>query len=634
MFKHLRHKHFKKKHHHKMSGHMNQEEKPKETIPFFVTFSLSTFGILFYLIPTLLIIWAFISFEVKYNDRFYPSVFVGGESVGGQTYMEALSHFKERARQLQKDGLNVNLENSKVIKKINIPMSTTGLTSDNSVEYFTLDDWENDLQKAYKWGHGVNIFRDLKEQLSLLFIKENFNFSTSLQKEAVDSLIENELNSFLKKSVPATFLSDGNKISISKESAGEIINKEEVVNNLESKLAQFDTTPETFKSQTDIPKIAEIDLSPFLDFVENFTNKTNLVFQYQGHTWKIMGPKLITWLTVKKDIGIDIDHSKLENYLANTVAKFINNPPQNSRFEIKNGKLVEIIPGKSGNIIDIDNVTQKIEKIILDSKENLNIKNGTIYLPIETIEVEPKVTKETIEKYNIKNLVGEISTSFEGSTADREHNIKIGVAAITGMLIAPGAEFSTVSSIGHVTGKEGYVKELVIKENKTTKEYGGGLCQVATTLFRLALNAGLPISERTNHRFTVHYYDPPGLDATIYAPHPDFRFINDTGGYLLLQAKVKNKKVIMEVYGQKDGRSSQISKAILSNPIPAPSTKYVKTADLPVGEKKCSETPHDGITTDVLYTINYPDGTVKEKNFHSIYQPWQKVCLIGTALTQ
>ena len=79
-------------------------------------------------------------------------------------------------------------------------------------------------------------------------------------------------------------------------------------------------------------------------------------------------------------------------------------------------------------------------------------------------------------KYEIKDLVGKSYTSFAGSSADREHNIKIGVAAINGILIAPGEEFSTVKSIGRVSEKEGYRKETVIKQNKTAKEFGGGLC--------------------------------------------------------------------------------------------------------------------------------------------------------------
>jgi len=567
-------------------------------------------------------------FELKYQDRFYPGVFVGEEEVGGQTYDEVFKHFKEKAGNWEKDGLNAHFMISRGIYRVNIPMSATGLTPDNSVEFFSITSWENTLREAYAWGHKENLFLRLKEQTTLLFKNKKFNFTNSIRREAVDSFLEHEVYNFLKKSIPASFYLVENKINIFKETPGEIIDREGVLNNLEKKLIYFDTTPTFFSTNYNIPNVTKEKLEPFLEFIQKFSENKRIVFQYKGHEWKVSRAKLATWFTIDKENSLTIDTSMLEAYLSNTTGKLINNPTQNSRFQMQKGKLVELLPGKSGNAIDINHILYEIKKNI---KENDLESNNNIYISIQTIETEPKVTKETVEKYRILDLVGEIRTSFAGSSTDREHNIKIGVATINGILIAPGVEFSTVSTIGHVSAQEGYVKEMVIKENRTTKEYGGGLCQIATTLFRLALNAGLPITERINHRFVVHYYDPPGLDATIYGPHPDLRFVNDTGNYLLLQARVEGKQVIMELYGQQDSRSVEISKPIMYNPIPAPETKLLPSSDLLRGQTKCTEAPHDGITTDVLYTVRYPDGSVKENNFHSLYQPWQKVCLFGTA---
>ncbi len=629
MLNHSLGKHFHKKHHSKKE----EQKVQKEFVPFFVSLGISFLGSLFILLPILLGIIAVGYFEIKYHDKFYPGISIAGEKVGGLTYEEAFNHFKEKSKELEDKGLSINFENLNSIKKtVNIPMSVTGLTSDNSIEYFSISNWEFDLQKAYKWGRNINIFRSFVEQVTLLFTRKNFDFSTTIQKEAISSLFENEFNNFFKKSVPAEFSFAKNKVYILNEKIGETIDQEGVLNILMKKLSQFDTTTLILKTHEDLPVITEKKLSPFLSFVENFGIKTDLIFQYKGYKWNIKGTKLLTWFTLKEDGEIGINRNKIEDYFTNTVDRFIENPPRNSRFEVQNGKMTEVVSGKVGNVIDIEKIIKQMERIIFEARVNINQENNIINIPIETIQIEPKITKDNIQKYQIKDLVGEIRTSFIGSSADREHNIKIGIETITGMLIAPGEEFSTVASIGPVTEKEGYLKETVIKENKTTKEYGGGLCQVATSLFRLALNAGLPITERINHRFVVHYYDPPGLDATIYAPHPDFRFVNDTGNYLLLQARVKDKQVIMEFYGHKDGRSVEISKPTIYNRIPAPETKYIKTGDLLVGQIKCSETPHDGLTTDVLYTVKYEDGTIKEKNFKSIYQPWQKVCLIGTAL--
>ncbi|HRY62848.1 MAG TPA: VanW family protein, partial [Candidatus Paceibacterota bacterium] len=195
-----------------------------------------------------------------------------------------------------------------------------------------------------------------------------------------------------------------------------------------------------------------------------------------------------------------------------------------------------------------------------------------------------------------------------------------------------GEEFSTVFSLGTTTEEEGFVKEFVIKEDKSVKELGGGLCQVATTMFRLALDAGLPITERTNHRYVVGYYGA-GLDATIYDPHPDLRFKNDTGKYLLLQGTVKDNQLTFEFFGQKDGRQINISEPILSDEKPIPDTKYLMSTDVPYATMQCSETPRKGITAEVTYNVTYKEGKINEQKFKSVYQPWRKICLIGLATT-
>lgn len=627
MFKHSPFRHKGETNHPNKNTHGNKGVIRQ--FPFFRSPKLKLFG--GFLLAALLI-FAVLAFERKYSNQFYPGVFIGGEAVGGKTYEEVAVYFKEKADTIQKDGISIDFKSYKGARNIHIPFSTTGLTTDTVIEYFILDDWEHDVRAAYQFGREGNLFSRAKNQLRLLFVRKNFNFSSSVQKEAIGTLLEDELRDFLKVSIPSSFIAMKNTVSISKEEVGESINEEELTTVLAKKLAALDVVPVVINTYLVMPTVREADLVPLLDFAKSVAKNMTVVFTYQTHTWKVTGQQFVTWLTAKQDGGASIDRAKVEDYLARTITKYIDNPPQNSRFEVRGGRLVETVAGTSGNKIDVDQLVQKIEKIV--SEAAIPTPVGAQYVAIPVVSVPPSVTKETVEKYEIQDLVGETRTSFSGSTADREHNIKIGAATISGILIAPGAEFSTVAAIGRVTEKEGYVKEMVIKENKTTKEFGGGLCQIATTLFRLALSAGLPTTERQNHRFVVHYYDPPGLDATIYGPHPDFRFINDTNHYLLLQARVEGKEVVMELYGNKDHRVVTIGTPTITNKIPAPPTKYTPTPTLFVGQTKCTEAPHDGVTTDVLYTVDYGNGTIKKKNFHSVYQPWQKVCLVGTAIQQ
>jgi vancomycin resistance protein YoaR len=157
-------------------------------------------------------------------------------------------------------------------------------------------------------------------------------------------------------------------------------------------------------------------------------------------------------------------------------------------------------------------------------------------------------------KYGVVELIGEGRSDFTGSSAARIHNIKTAMDRINGALIPPGEEFSFVELLGEVDAANGYLPELVIKRNATEKEYGGGVCQVSTTVFRAAVLTGMDVTARRNHSFPVQYYRPYGFDATIYLPSPDLRFRNNTDNYILLQAHMEGTELVFEVYGTNDGR--------------------------------------------------------------------------------
>ena len=92
----------------------------------------------------------------------------------------------------------------------------------------------------------------------------------------------------------------------------------------------------------------------------------------------------------------------------------------------------------------------------------------------------------------------------------------------------------------------------------TLPEYGGGLCQVSTTAYRGVWEYGFPITGRRNHSFAVSYYAPHGTDATIYPPHTDMKFLNDSPGALLLQTYHENDRAYFIYYGTKDDRTAEV----------------------------------------------------------------------------
>jgi len=291
------------------------------------------------------------------------------------------------------------------------------------------------------------------------------------------------------------------------------------------------------------------------------------------------------------------------------------------------------VPPRSGRTVNeakaVDNIVQELKRRRI----------STVH--VESIELPVKITKSmgTIPDniYGISELIGKATTPFTGSPKNRVSNIENGIKFLTGILIQPGEGFSTLDALGEVDDTTGYLPELVIKGDETIPEFGGGLCQVSTTLFRAVLNAGLPVSERQNHSYRVSYYEynedgnyiGPGLDATIYNPNPDLKFKNDTDSTILIYGYVEGDKATFELYGTKDGRTVEIEGPETLTVIPAGNPIYIDTNALAKGSVRKIETAHSGGSVIATYKVTYPDGTIREQEFKSWYKKWPAKYLVG-----
>ncbi len=255
----------------------------------------------------------------------------------------------------------------------------------------------------------------------------------------------------------------------------------------------------------------------------------------------------------------------------------------------------------------------------------------SIFLLRKDVPLAQSVTPEVLPPIKIAEvplgvLLGKAQLSFAGGSEERNHNIELGVARLSGTVVMPGEEFSFTKALGPVTKEDGFLDARVFLKNEVSLGLGGGLCQVSTILFQSLVNAGLPITERHNHTFSVIYYDV-GLDATYSDPGPDLKFINDTGHALTIIGKTKEQKAIFEIYGTPDGRIASTSEALITDVVDFPPTRYVATST-PVVSPECVNVPQIGYTAKILYSILYPSGELKEQTFESTYQPLQRTCYL------
>jgi len=253
---------------------------------------------------------------------------------------------------------------------------------------------------------------------------------------------------------------------------------------------------------------------------------------------------------IKKKYTFNININSIESFVKD-LARKTNKDPLDAKFEITDGKVSVFALSSPGIKLDEEKSVEILMNFLLT-------QNFSTSLDLPTQKIQPEISSDSQNNLGITSLIGSGKSNFAGSPKNRIFNINVATNRFNGVLIKPSEEFSFVKILGEVDGEHGYLPELVIKHDKTEPEFGGGICQVSTTAFRAAINSGLEITARKNHAYPVAYYNPQGMDATIYIPRPDLRFINNTPGHILIETKIEGKELIFNFYGTDDGRKTNI----------------------------------------------------------------------------
>ncbi len=223
------------------------------------------------------------------------------------------------------------------------------------------------------------------------------------------------------------------------------------------------------------------------------------------------------------------------------IADEMKQAPEDARLIIENGRATTFNPGQNGQVLNL----YALRGLLVQTKTDID-------LPL--ILTEPKNKLADTNSLGIRELVAVGVSDFTGSPRNRIVNVTVGAEKFDGIIVKPGQEFSFNEYLGDVDAEHGFLPELVIKPGGVIPEFGGGLCQVSSTAFRAAMNAGLPITARRNHSFAVQYYAPQGTDATIYPGSQDMKFVNNLSSNMLIHTKIVGKKLYFEYYGTKDTR--------------------------------------------------------------------------------
>jgi vancomycin resistance protein YoaR len=224
-------------------------------------------------------------------------------------------------------------------------------------------------------------------------------------------------------------------------------------------------------------------------------------------------------------------------------------------------------------------------------------------LPVQ--EALPKRSTAAARAMGIRGIVSSYTTDY-GGIPNRIHNVQLVAHLIDGTVIAPGATFSFNETTGARTADKGFLEAPVIVNGELTTGLGGGVCQVSTTVFNAAFEAGLKITERTNHALYISHY-PQGRDATVDYPSVDLKFVNDTAHWLLLRTFVGSYSLTVNLYGTPVHRrvESSTSPLVTTGVIPV---KKTVDPSLQPGEKVVDDAGVPPMSTSVTRDVYDADG--------------------------
>ena len=575
------------------------------------------------LVVFLFVAGAYLWFENNYNQKIYPGVHIGALNLGGKTVAQARTEINQRLDKLNQVGLVFDYGKNQAVIYPVASQSPQGDIVDILID-FNVD---KTVQAAFAAGRSNNLAIALKDRFLTLFFPKPIDLVFTANQEKIINVIKPSF-ALIESADAKYYLGEQGELLISPERIGKKLDYEFGIQKMESNLRQMDFSNIVLNDKgNDVPKLTEADYEQGRPLAQGVLDLAPITLKYNGRIWTLNADTLVDWLVLQKNksenndwvFSVVLDREKISDYLEEEVKPQINSPATPPKYTLKDGKLEQVALPKIGQTLNILLAVESLSDLPNNHLKQLN-------LSVSKLLVEDNKLSSDL---GVAEKLGTSMSQIIDSTQKRIFNIKQGASIINGLLIAPNEEFSLLKSLSPLDETNGYIKELVIQNGVMTPDYGGGLCQLSTTVFRAVLDAGLPVTERSNHSYWLHYYSPPGTDATIFDPSPDLKFMNDTGNYILVKTGVDNElNLTIDLWGTKDGRQITKTEPVVFNIVYA-GKRLVPSATLAKGVQKCVSDAYNGADAYFDYKVTYANGQVKETRFNSHYTPHRAVCYIG-----
>lgn len=422
--------------------------------------------------------------------------------------------------------------------------------------------------------------------------------------------VKNEVDSWADKIYPGVQAYGIDLGGSTKEEAVNIIN-DQLISLIGDKVITITVGDKTFE-------LKYSDINPSVSANETVEE----AFDY-GKDKKMFEKKKIieNGVNYKVDTVLSYDEEKVKEF-ANSINDQVKVDAIDAKISIS-GSNISITSEVIGKKLDVDDLCNKIKECIDPNPEKVET------VTVDLQDYSPRITSADLNK--ITGIMSSYSSTFGTADTGRVENLRIASGYINGTLLMPGDEFSYNKTIGPTTPERGYKEANTYVGSKIVPGYGGGVCQVSSTLYRAVIQANIRSTERRNHSMTVGYAKP-GLDATVAAGYIDYKFVNTYDFPIYIQGYLSGNQVVFNVWGNKEamgGKTYELVNEILETYTYG--TEEVQDPTLPEGTRVVTSSGANGCKASG-YLVTYENGVQVNKELIStdVYSTRNQVVSVGT----
>jgi vancomycin resistance protein YoaR len=480
-------------------------------------------------------------------------------------------------------------------------------------------DWAAAVEAARRQGEGFGPFRGLK-RLGVRVFGGDVAPTAKVYQAAIDSYVTRFAEAVDRPRVEPSLRLRKLEAEVVPGRPGRLLDRTAAERVMVRSLTGISREPVPLPLRVDPPQLATRDLAGAKVKVENaLSGPVDLTFG--AGSWHLTRAKIRRLLALPRNGSTELLLAGPgANRFFGNLRKRIERAPKDATFAVGGGNIVRVVPAEAGRSLDAQATTRNLLSAMLSPTN----RRAELIVATDT----PERTTREAKAMGITGLVGAYETEY-GGIANRIHNVQLVAHLIDNHLIAPGAEFSFNGTTGERSEDKGFLEAPVIINGELQTGLGGGVCQVSTTTFNAAYEAGLSITDRTNHALYISHY-PLGRDATVNYPDTDLKFENDTGKWLLLRTFVGSSSLTVALYGTPQNRrvESETTPLVETGP---PTVKRVPDPNLYVGEKALEESGTPSRSTSARRRVYTSDGELLyDHTWYSSYRSEPRIIHVGT----